>query len=364
MKDSLHTRFPSILFISGSPSGIGHVFRVQHTVEALNFQGLKAHWCSFDDKNLVSYLKTSRIVVLFRVKWNTTIETVFIFCQQYQVALIYDIDDLIFEPELMKPEVFAYLDILPERKRVAWADDALLYQRALEHCNAAILSTEPLAKAAVKYCSKVFVLPNTLNLAMEKMAGVAMARPKHSATDNRIRIGFASGTPTHHRDFALAATALTHILSARKDILLVIVGYLDISEFPGLCRFRDQIELRLRVPLDMLFSEIAGFDINLSPLEVGNPFCEAKSELRYIFASALGVPTVASPTVPLKNAVIHQETGLLAGDDREWETALTDLIDNPGLRKKMGETAKLNIGLAFGWQRKLELSSHIFSSIL
>jgi glycosyltransferase involved in cell wall biosynthesis len=72
-----------------------------------------------------------------------------------------------------------------------------------------------------------------------------------------------------------------------------------------------QIEWREFVPLDQLPNEIAQFDVNLAPLEVGNPFCEAKSELKYFEAALAGVPTIASPTGPYRRAIRHGETGFL-----------------------------------------------------
>ena len=68
---------------------------------------------------------------------------------------------------------------------------------------------------------------------------------------------------------------------------------LDPGEFPALTGLELQIEWRATVPLDTMPDEMARFDVNLAPLEAGNPFCEAKSELKFFEAALVDVPTVS-----------------------------------------------------------------------
>ena len=82
------------------------------------------------------------------------------------------------------------------------------------------------------------------------------------------------------------------------------------TEFPVLAACMHQIEWRDMVPLDRLPNEIARFDINLIPLEIGNPFCEAKSELKFFEAALVEVCTIASRTGPMQRTI---STGRLGG---------------------------------------------------
>lgn len=93
------------------------------------------------------------------------------------------------------------------------------------------------------------------------------------------------------------------------------------------------------VPWQRLPDLLATFDVNLAPLEHGNPFCEAKSELKWVEAAAVGVPTVASPTAPFRSAIRHGETGFLASTTQEWVDALRLLATDPVRRQAVGAAA-------------------------
>jgi hypothetical protein len=172
--------------------------------------------------------------------------------------------------------------------------------------------------------------------------------------DGLIRIGYAGGSRTHQRDFALCVAAVAGILRAYSECRLVIFrseqygALVNVDEFPALAELGDQIEWRELVPHAQLPFELARFDINLAPLEVDNPFCEAKSELKFFEAALVDVPTIASPTGPFRRAVRHGETGLLAFTESEWREAMERLIGDPALRRDMGRNARRDVLWRFG----------------
>ncbi len=88
---------------------------------------------------------------------------------------------------------------------------------------------------------------------------------------------------------------------------------------------------------------VAQVDINLAPLELENPFCQAKSEIKYSEAALVGVPTIASPTDAFAYAIESGVNGLLAADDEAWLAALTLLIENEEERRRIGETARQRV---------------------
>jgi glycosyltransferase involved in cell wall biosynthesis len=353
------------LFLSASPTSVGHVYRVEHAVAALETHGWHAAWRSMDDPEAMASIEQADLVTVFRAPWGAPMAAVHGRCGELGIPLVFDIDDLLFDPEVIEAGCLALLDGTPEHTRQHWRETSLAFQQAVSTADAAVLTTSPLAAAARRLCPQALVLPNALSREMEVAAAAALSRPKPSAADGRPRLMFASGTPTHHRDFAVAAEATARLFSRLPEPLLVVVGHLDVGLYPALEPFRERIELRPRVPLEELFGELARGDVNLCPLELGNPFCESKSAVRWLAAAAVAVPSVGSPTGPLRDAIRDGETGILAADVSDWERALEQLVaDDPDSRVRLGLAARGDALARFGFDPWSRLTADIYEGIL
>ena len=66
----------------------------------------------------------------------------------------------------------------------------------------------------------------------------------------------------------------------------------------------------------------------------------AREAPRCLAASAVGVPSIVSPTPPLREAVDNGKSGLVARDAMERESALDRLIANSHFRNETGRKAK------------------------
>jgi hypothetical protein len=93
------------------------------------------------------------------------------------------------------------------------------------------------------------------------------------------------------------------------------------------------------VPWRELPPQLAALDINLAPLVAGNPFNESKSEIKFMEAALVRVPTLASRMDAFADAIRPGQTGLLAGDAQEWQEALDFLVENSGARQAIGQAA-------------------------
>src|ERR1700676_465068 len=81
-------------------------------------------------------------------------------------------------------------------------------------------------------------------------------------------------------------------------------------------------------------------DINLAPLELGNPFCEGKRELKFFEAALVGVPTVASATETFAAAIEDGVSGFVVRSQNEWARALELLITDANGRRAIGDAAR------------------------
>ena len=131
-------------------------------------------------------------------------------------------------------------------------------------------------------------------------------------------------------------------LSIKKNILVAfnvdmhLVGDLDYQPFPEtLAKRVKKVGL---VPHAELPTLLARFDISLAPLCPG-AFNDCKSAIKFIEASLVGIPTVASPTPAFVNTIENGKTGFLAHNADEWEQYLERLIGNPELRETLGRAA-------------------------
>ena len=353
-----------VLFLSGAPRSAGHVYRVEHAVAALAAEGWQASWLPLDDAGVPAAVGEADLVTAFRATWGESLAAVRERCTARGIPLVHDIDDLVFDPAVIASGQIAFIDRLPEERRQSWLTAAALHRRAIAESDACVVTTASLATAAAVVVPRVYVLRNGLSAAMLAAAFEARGNPQPSASDGRLRIGFASGTPTHHRDFATIAPALANLLAQRSDVGLIIVGHFDMAAIPELAPHGARIEVRPAVSLLELHAEVARFDINLAPLETDNPFCEAKSSIRCTTAALVGVPSVVAATAPLVAAVVDGETGWVARSTEDWTTMITRLLDEPARRTALGEAARVDAIARFGPAAIRQLAGLVYAKIL
>jgi glycosyltransferase involved in cell wall biosynthesis len=334
-----------LLFVSDNPKTRGHLYRVEHHVAALRTGGLQAAWCELDGIT-ETHLSGVAIVVVFRASWNPQVATLYDACRTRGIMVAFDIDDLVFEPEYMREPYFDYVRTLSVNERERWAEKVAGWRRSLLEADCAIVATAPLAAAAEKLGKRALVWPNGISCRM--IDGARRLSECSLGADGRVRLGYAPGAPTHQKDFAKIVRPLASVLADRPQVSLTIVGYLDLAEFPELMTHAPRIEQRPLVPHHELGSEYARFDINLAPLEAGNPFCEAKSELKYFEAALVQVPTVAAATGPYTAAIRSGVNGYIARNEEEWRDRLLVLIDDQGTRQEMGREAYWHALVRFG----------------
>jgi glycosyltransferase involved in cell wall biosynthesis len=326
-----------VIYAIGYWPGEPKRYRVLNMAEGLRAAGYSVHVMPYERlEDIARRHWTARALVLFRAEWDPLvgIAEALAYARSHSTQIVYDIDDLLFDETLI-----GRIDGLQqmarfERRRFVAAIGG--HRRLMLACDGVTVSTAPLARAAETLGRPAIVVPNGLNAEQLHLADTIAARPP--VADGLVRIGYFSGSRTHQRDFRECEPALLDIMERRPEVTLRLVGYLDLG--PAWSRYEDRIErVGLQSPPDLL-RRIAETGINLAPLETGNPFCEAKSELKFFEAAIVGVPTIASATEPFAAALEDGVSGFLARNDAEWRLALDTLVASPERRKAVGRAAR------------------------
>ena len=354
-----------VVVVSGEPETPGHRYRAVRLAEAVERSGSTAVVLTVAEAASARAGEVARadVTVLWRTGWSAELRQVIDRSVRARARLVFDIDDLMFDPALATVEVIDGI-----RSQGLAEDDVqsmyALVRRAAVHAQAATCTTPELAQHLRALGLVTHVLPNGYDDDTLVRSRLAVRRRRAEGGDGLCRIGYASGSRTHQRDFAVAADALADILRAHAHTRLVVFRRaFDLDEFPQFDDLRDQVEWRELVPLDGLADELARLDVNLVPLEVGNAFCEAKSELKHFEAALVDVPTVASPTGPFRRAISHGATGMLADGPDEWREALDELVTDPDLRASMGRAAREAVAWPFGPERRVQLVAAVLDQV-
>ncbi len=351
-----------IVFISGEPDTPGHIYRVLRPLASAASLGARTSWMAVQEvPDRLAEIESADALIIWRATWNENVGAAIAAARRRGAKVVFDVDDLMFRPELAKTSIIDGIRTQDLTEEMV----ALHYERirsTMFSADLCLATTEELAREMRDYHIPATVFPNGLDGASIAASRRAVrSRRTNGAADEIIRLGYAGGSRTHQKDFAQCADAVAAVLRARPDCRLVLFRSsaharptLDVSEFECLSGLEAQIEWREFLPLQALPEEIARFDISLAPLEVGNLFCEAKSELKWFEAAAVDVPTIASPTGPYRRTIRHGETGFLAATQAEWETALLALVQDSALRRRVASAARREALWRFGPERRAE----------
>lgn len=350
-----------ILFITG---GVGDsaLFRTRHHSEELELKGFKCSITIQDNPFLSSYADKFKIFIFHRTLFSPSIKKLIEKIKNQNKEIIFETDDLVFDPK--------YLEFMDYFKQMN-AFEKKLYENGVggeilkdDYVKVCTTTTNFLANKLREYNKKIFIVPNKLSKSDIEIAEKILNQKKcHSERseesqtnsaggenqgsfvplsgtqdDNTVKLGYFSGTISHNKDFATITDALLQIMEKYPQVELFLAGPLDVEN--KLNKFKERIKQIPYVPRNKHFENISRIDINLAPLEIGNPFCEAKSELKFFEAGILKIPTVASATETFKKAISDGFDGFVASDTGEWFSKLERLILGPELRSRIGLKAR------------------------
>jgi glycosyltransferase involved in cell wall biosynthesis len=348
---------PRVVYVSGEADTPGHLYRVERPVAVLRQLGVAASVIAMADVGQShDLISRTDVLVLWRTPWSDDIATAIGVVHDHGGRVIFDVDDLMIDPGLARNKIIDGIrsQQLTEEQVASHFGRVRQTMLAADLCTA---SSEELVDHMRSAWKPARVLLNGFDhdtLLTSRLA----ARNWAHARDGLFRIGYAGGSRTHQRDFALCVDAVSQVLRDNPAARLVLfrqgtLPLLDVEEFPALNDLKSQIEWREFAPLSGLPDEVARFDVNLAPLEIGNPFCEAKSELKYFEAALVDVPTIASATGPFRRAIRDGETGFLASKPEDWSQYLRLLMNDSDRREAMAAAAYRDVLWKYGPERRV-----------
>jgi len=297
-------------------------YRCSFACEQLRNDGVRANVMRSDDPGVLPAIDAYSVVVLFRLPWSAGTEAIVKRARQSKVPLVFDVDDLVFDPDSS--------DLMPFRSRysqAAWEKsygrELRALRRTLEACDLAVVSTPALAEHVERLGKPARVHPNLvpplyLNLARR----TARARGLLGGVPT---LGYFSGSNTHDADFAAIAAPLSQVLHEHREARLLVCGYLD--EAPLLRAVAARIVRLPYLSWRVYPWALAACNAALAPLSTINAFTDGKSALKFFEAGALGVPIVATPAREFARAIEHGVDGWLARTESEWRDALSQALD-------------------------------------
>ena len=322
-----------ILILSGA-KGDTRRYRTFNLYQQFRLAGAEVMLSHLTDPRLPELASRAGVMVLHRVPCDPYIEQIIDRFHARGGLVLADTDDLIFDPQ-----AFQWIDSPdfrdPVRARL-YQENMRRHRRTLEKSDAVLASTDFLAENVRALGKPCLVHRNAFSLELGALSQAANGNRRPSPS--RVVIGYASGTLTHNQDFALVCPALINILERFPQAELWLLGAIDGGHNWGGAGGRvRRIPL---VPWRELPGLLAQLDINLAPLVMDNPFSQSKSEIKYMEAGLVGVPTVASPTAAFRFAIRQGENGLLAADENEWVMHLANLVADPLRRQMLGDAAR------------------------
>ncbi len=311
-------------------------YRVDQKVDFLRRLGFHAMVLAWQDHEACRRaLQTHGMVIFYRTPAFDGVVALAEEARRLGLVSFFDLDDLIFDADEYARN--SNVAALPADERDVLMNGVRLYRAMMSHVDHCIASTPTLrARMQALIDGKVFLLENALDTHLLDLADA----PHPDRDPATVVIGYGSGTTTHDADFLAAAPALLRIMEAYPQVRLAVYGHLDLPD--GFDARSHQI---VRVPLldpDDYYLALSRFDISLAPLE-RTVFNDAKSNIKFLEASLFGVPSVCSPGAAFLQAVDHENNGFLATSDNEWYAALRRLVEDAGLRRRVGEQARRDV---------------------
>lgn len=253
------------------------------------------------------------------LKWLTAIKEL----QARGIVVLYEVDDYLHGIRKKRDHDF---------KDKFGKDYLKQAEMCMRVCDGMIVSTDYIARRYATFNRNIFVCPNGLDVARYDLT----IPQRGMIGDKRaVDVGWAGATG-HSLHVAPWLRALSRIMRDEAHVNFISIGQPLASQFKQVFGYHRAISTPFTL-IEQYPSAMTMFDIALAPAGQDS-FSRGKSDLRWLEASALGIPVIADPV--LYPQIEHGVTGFHATTPGEAEDLMRLLIEDADLRRTVGTAAK------------------------
>lgn len=269
-------------------------------------------------------------VIIYRAPYSAILSEMIQIVHKKGVQVYFDIDDLVIDTKYTNQlEYTQGLSSIEKQQYDASVDN---YGKMMLLCDGVITSTNKLVDELKNYKRRVLL---DRNVASNELVRISNNALKSKITQDKVRIGYFSGSITHNENFNLIKADIIKLMNNFPNVELHLVGHIDLpEEFKS---FKNRVVTHDYVDWTELPALIAKVNINLAPLKE-SIFNEAKSEIKWIEAALVDVVTVASDIGAFHDLILDGVTGVLCKDN-EWYEKLDEVVSNSNYRNEISKKA-------------------------
>ena len=161
------------------------------------------------------------------------------------------------------------------------------------------------------------------------------------------------GRFVEQKGYSIAISCM-QALAAKYNIQLILIGGgKEYQKLNVLIGSSDRIQLIEWMPQEKLIEWIQSADIYLQP---SLPDLGEAMPRTILEAMAMGLPIIASEIAAIPGVLNHEENALLIapGKTESLIEAIEKMIENPGLRKRLGTRARKDVEAHYEWNRSFD----------
>jgi glycosyltransferase involved in cell wall biosynthesis len=268
--------------------------------------------------------------------------------------VLFDVDDFVFDTS------YAHLimntlaeNVEDEAKWDYWFSYIARLGQTLKLCDGAITTNQFLAERIAEFSGlPVSVVPNFMNKEQLSYSDELFQKKQSSgyARDDKIHLGYFSGSPSHRLDYEIITSALKEVLEEDSRVEVMIVGYIEAG--PILSEFGSRVVRQPFHDYVNLQRLISSVEFNLMPLQ-SNVFTDCKSELKYFEAAVVGAVSIASPSYTYAGAIRDGENGYIA-QAHQWASVIRRAIKDVSELRRIIENAREDARAKYAWSSQRE----------